>query len=78
MLANTCEQNIQDTLSNAMKSTCGQLRVEINNAKQQIAKLFENYKSLKTLKNEVQKILNNLQIFSGYKQKIKKFLKKLK
>ena len=78
MLANTCQQNIQTTLDHAMKSTCGKLRVEVNNAKQQIAKLFESYTSLKKLKISIRHILDNLAIFSGYKEKIKKYLKKLK
>ncbi len=78
MLANTCQQNIQCTLDNAMKSTSGPLRVEVNNAKQQITKIFEEYTSLKKLKIAVRHILDNLNIFSGFKQKIQKLLKKLK
>lgn len=78
MLANTCQQNIQCTLDNAMKSTSGPLRVEVNNAKQKIAKIFEEYTSLKKLKISVRHILDNLNIFSDFKQKIQKLLKKLK
>lgn len=77
MIANTCNDKITETLRNALNTSSGKIKVDINNAIVSINRFFSKQTDPIKIKSFVKATLQKLKIFRDYKTKILNLLNKL-